>query len=259
MKRVLSCLPYIKKIWAIVARPQIVVCLVFVLMVGFSSWYIDNIFRQHLIYNAQTVLDSLETNIKSDLLEPRTALGLRLDRISEYVIGANLGTIGNGFLLGEQMEILSHPDPDFVGKKFDDLDGGYPALVHKLRQEHIIPAYRMKKYDGVSSVFFIRQLENGWHIGIVTPENIYYQELGRIRVIIIFLGITLAYALIVILLEIVAAKNNTDERMRVMLNAMPLGASYHDSNFKFLDCNQGLINLFGLPNKQEYCDRFNDL
>jgi PAS domain-containing protein len=381
MKKVLAYAQYLKKIWTIVARPQIaVVFLAFALMVSLSSWFIGNIFRKHLIDNAQAVLDSLETNIKVDLLEPRTVLGnisqtirtmiiegdsaamvnrylreitdsiqsgeeqqlsgfsglygffdvfgellpdradiklpenyepterpwyreavaagggivflqpyadiattsvvitharalfddegqllgavaldLRLDRISEYISGANLGSIGNGVMLSENMEILAHPEPDFLGKNFGDLSSDYPALVQKLRQEHTVTEFRMKKYNGVSSVFFIRRLENGWFIGVVTPEEVYYRELGRIRFILIILGIMLASGLSAILLNIVAARDKADERMRVMFNTMPLGASYHDRNFNFLDCNQSIMNLFGLSNKQEYFDRFYDL
>jgi PAS domain-containing protein len=117
----------------------------------------------------------------------------------------------------------------------------------------------MKKYDGDASVFFIRQLENGWYIGVVTPEEVYYRELSRIRLILIILGIMLASGLSAILHNVIAARDNADERMKLMFNAMPLGASYLGTNSIFLDCNQGMLNLFGLSNKQEYFDRFYDL
>jgi len=51
----------------------------------------------------------------------------------------------------------------------------------------------------------------------------------------------------------------TDERVRVMFDAMPLGASYHDINFNILDCNEGMIKLFSLANKQEFLDKFTEL
>jgi len=50
----------------------------------------------------------------------------------------------------------------------------------------------------------------------------------------------------------------TDERVRIMFDAMPLGASYYDVNFNLLDCNESMIKLFGLSYKQEYLDRFED-
>jgi signal transduction histidine kinase/CheY-like chemotaxis protein len=187
------------------------------------------------------------------------ALDLRLDRISEYIINANLGTLRYRFLLSEKMEILSHPEPGFIGKKFSDLSSNYPALVHKLRQEHAITEYRMKKHDGVNSVFFIRQLENGWYIGVVTPEGVYYRELGRIRFVLILLGILLASALSVILFSIASARNKAEERMQIMFNAMPLGANIHKRNFEFIDCNESVINLFGLTGKEEYFKKFHEL
>jgi hypothetical protein len=286
-----------KKIWALAAHAQIIVVfLAFALMVGLSSWFMGNILRRHLLYNAQAVLDSLENQIKVDLLEPRTVLGnlsqtvrnmiledasavmvyrylrgitdyiladkekqlsgfsgiygffnfsggvfidsldrippetyipterpwykeavaaggnivflqpyadiattsvvityvralfddegqllgaialdLQLDRISEYIINANFGAMGYGFLLSEQMEILTHPNLDFLGKKLGDLNSGFAALENKLKQEHIITEYRMKNFENDASVFFLRQLENGWYISVVTPEGVYYR------------------------------------------------------------------------------------
>ena len=55
--------------------PVLVVAAAFALMVALSSYFMTGIVRKQLILNAQAALDSLETNIKADLLEPRTILG----------------------------------------------------------------------------------------------------------------------------------------------------------------------------------------
>jgi signal transduction histidine kinase/CheY-like chemotaxis protein len=370
--------PVIKKILALVSRVQIVVVfLAFILMVSLSSWFMGNIIRKQLIFNAQVVLDALETNIKVDLLEPRTVLGnisqtirsmilendsasmvnqylreitdyilldqdrqllgfsgiygffyfpegvfidsldrtppetyipterpwymeaaaaggsivflqpyadiattsvvityarglfdddgrllgavaldLRFDRISEYIIDANLGTLGYGFLLSDEMQILTHANPDFLGKKLGELNSDYATLENKLKQEHTITEYRMKNFAGGASVFFIRQLENNWYIGVVTPERVYYQELERIRFTLAILGIVLASILSAILLNVVAARNKADERTLVMLDSTPLGANYFDKTYNNIDCNLEAVKLFGLSSKQEYLENF---
>ena len=50
-----------------------------------------------------------------------------------------------------------------------------------------------------------------------------------------------------------------DERTQIMLDATPLCANFWDKNINNIDCNQEAVKLFGLTNKQEYLDRFNDL
>ncbi|WP_461246316.1 ATP-binding protein [Treponema sp. R6D11] len=51
----------------------------------------------------------------------------------------------------------------------------------------------------------------------------------------------------------------TDERVRVMFDSMPLGASYIDVNSNILDCNEEMVKIFGLSSKQEYLERFEEL
>ncbi|MDR0494645.1 MAG: response regulator, partial [Treponema sp.] len=87
----------------------------------------------------------------------------------------------------------------------------------------------------------------------------YYQSARDLAVMLIFLGAVLSGVLIAVLLRISAGRNRADERVRIMFDTMPLGASYHDRDFRIFDCNQEALNLFGLTNKQEYFDRFYEL
>lgn len=50
-----------------------------------------------------------------------------------------------------------------------------------------------------------------------------------------------------------------DERMRIMLDAMPLCCNFWDEDYNNIDCNQEAVNLFELSSKQEYLDRFFEL
>ncbi len=47
-----------------------------------------------------------------------------------------------------------------------------------------------------------------------------------------------------------------DERTRLMFEATPLGCNYWDENGNIVDCNQEVVNLFGISSKQEYLDHF---
>jgi len=54
-------------------------------------------------------------------------------------------------------------------------------------------------------------------------------------------------------------RNEADERMKIMFDAMPLSANIHNKNFDFFDCNESTVGLFGFSNKQEYIDNFQKL
>jgi len=50
-----------------------------------------------------------------------------------------------------------------------------------------------------------------------------------------------------------------NERVQVMFDAMPLGACYIDVNSKILDCNEEMVKIFDLSDKQEYIEKFDEL
>jgi len=371
----------IKKLHTVITSGQVVgIFFAFALMIGLSSWYMSNILRKHMIYNAQAILDSLETNINIDLMEPRTVLGnlvqtvrtmilhgddadsvhdylkeltnyilfdddkhlagfsgiygyfnvfdglfldsldrkppktyipteqpwykeavaaggsivflqpyadvattsivitytraffdydgtlmgvialnLRFNRIIEYIANANFGTLGYGFLLSEDMELLSHSNTKFFGRKISDINSSAADIENRLKQGESITEYKTSNFEGNSSVFFIRQIENGWYIGVITDEADYYRELRRLRLVLIILGMLLASGLSVILLKMISARAKSEERVRIMFDSMPLGANIHYKDSGFIDCNENAVKLFGLANKQEYFDKFQQL
>jgi PAS domain S-box-containing protein len=57
----------------------------------------------------------------------------------------------------------------------------------------------------------------------------------------------------------IAKVREANERVQIMFDAMPLGASYHDADLNVIDCNEGILKLFGLSSKQECLDRFDEL
>ncbi|MCL1915791.1 MAG: ATP-binding protein [Desulfovibrionaceae bacterium] len=50
-----------------------------------------------------------------------------------------------------------------------------------------------------------------------------------------------------------------DERTKIMFDSMPLCANYWTRDHKIADCNEEVVRLFNLANKQEYIDRFSEL
>ena len=51
--------------------------------------------------------------------------------------------------------------------------------------------------------------------------------------------------------EEVSKANN---RAKLMLDSSPIGCEIWDGNFKLIDCNEAILNLFGIKNKEEYLE-----
>jgi signal transduction histidine kinase/CheY-like chemotaxis protein/PAS domain-containing protein/HPt (histidine-containing phosphotransfer) domain-containing protein len=51
----------------------------------------------------------------------------------------------------------------------------------------------------------------------------------------------------------------SNERVKIMFDAMPLGAFYIDVNLNIIDCNEVILKLFGISGKEEFMKRFDDL
>jgi PAS domain S-box-containing protein len=56
-----------------------------------------------------------------------------------------------------------------------------------------------------------------------------------------------------------AKLKEVNERIQIMFNSSPLACCYVNKDIKVIDCNQKMVELFGLRNKQEFIDRFMDL
>ena len=91
---------------------------------------------------------------------------------------------------------------------------------------------------------------------IAQKSNIRTVQTFIMRTALIALGTLLAVVLITLLIRISTERNDADERMRIMFNAMPLGANIHNGNFDFFECNDAAVNMFGLSSKQEFREKF---
>jgi len=184
-------------------------------------------------------------------------LEMNFDRIGELAINAPFSEKSFGFLLSEDLMILAHPEPSMPGKALRDVNIGIASSIVELESQGFVSEFKTTNYKGVKSVLFVEKLYNGWYIGVITPEDLYYQGTRNLALILITLGTVLSVLLTIILLSISSERNNVEERLRILFNAMPLGVNILKRNSKFIDCNESALSLFELPNnKQEYFDKF---
>jgi len=150
------------------------------------------------------------------------AVDVHLDKMAEYVVNTKLAEGGYGMLTTGNLEIIATLSKDHLGKHLSELPHkDIDIVVNNLEKgfdifEHIIT----DNYLEADFVLFTRRLDNGWHIGILTPLNKYYQQVTRMRIFISILGISFAFALSFVLLSIVNARRKAEEKA---------GEVYYDS------------------------------
>ena len=85
-----------------------------------------------------------------------------------------------------------------------------------------------------------------------TASMVKDSEGQRIQVVFILLDITERY-------QMVQAVEEANEQARIMLDSTPLGCALFDANGDVIDCNLAILELFDIPSKQEFCQRFYEL
>jgi len=206
-------------------------------------------------------------------------LNMPLDRIREHVVNMHIIKGGFGILMDEDMDIIAHPKQEFLGQSGRADSSGIAMIVHELELGNYIFERELKNHLGQRSVAFIMRLDSGWILTLMTPKAAYYREMQNMIFIIGILGAIFAVSLIIILMRIDNAKVRADnqnkqksilisgmeklseaeKRTRLMLDATPLVANYWDKDFNIIACNEEAVRMFGLKNKQEYLDRFDEL
>jgi len=142
------------------------------------------------------------------------AMDMDLKRIRGYVIDANVGKLWFGILLNENYEFIFHREPGLEGTKFANVNSSTAKVVSELKLGHEISEFRMINYQNVPSITFFRKLETGWYLGIVTPEDEYFKEVKRVRLILIVLGSVLAAILSAIQVRIITEKLKSDAKAK---------------------------------------------
>ena len=186
-------------------------------------------------------------------------LNIELSRIAQYVVSTQFIEGGYGFLLSENFMIIAHPNSAMVGLPFRNVKSGIAALIDVFEQKGGISEVITDDYRGVQCIVFVQRLQNGWYMGVVTDRDNYFQSTKNLAITLAAFGVIFAALLIWMLLKISVEKARTDERMKIMFNAIPLVAYIFNKDFKVIDCNQNAVTLFDLSGKQEFCDRFYDL
>jgi signal transduction histidine kinase len=150
------------------------------------------------------------------------AIDYFLNPIIEQVRTYRVADSGYGILLDDSYNILTCPDPNYVGKSLADFPG-FEKVFEDLTKEANVKASPVLDYgtpkvlvDNVvlqkeNNIVFFSPLENGWYIGIVVPNRYYYSEVYRMLPVIVLISILLAFIVCVILIRMSKAKMRSEE------------------------------------------------
>ena len=145
------------------------------------------------------------------------ALDVFIFVISNYISHIQFLDSGYGMLLDTDRRVIVHPQSDLFGMQLETIPGGsgYAQMAELLIAGKNVSAFDSISATGEKRVVFIRQLFNGWYIGLSLPSEVYYNDVKVMRVILILTGIILSLLLCGVLTFMHIAKNRSESASRV--------------------------------------------
>ncbi|MDR0474530.1 MAG: response regulator [Treponema sp.] len=134
--------------------------------------------------------------------------------VGDKIVGIAVTKGGYGILIDQNLNIIGHPSPDFVGRKMYDKTVPISIITEELVKKGYVSEASFNNWMGEKNIAFFRRLSNGWYFGLLAPTDVYYQPVFDMAVIISLFGITLAVVLIIILIHVDAARNKSDIESR---------------------------------------------
>jgi signal transduction histidine kinase/DNA-binding response OmpR family regulator/HPt (histidine-containing phosphotransfer) domain-containing protein len=134
-----------------------------------------------------------------------------IEQMGQEIVGTALNQGGYGMLMNQDLITLFHPNTAYVGIRMEDPDIPVHIFADDLRSGKEIFEQPLNSFKNEKSVAFFRALPNGWHLGLVTPNNQYYANMYNMVLALSLLGIILMLMLIGILVRIDKARSKSDD------------------------------------------------
>jgi hypothetical protein len=137
-------------------------------------------------------------------------IDVQIDYIGNKAVNTAFAKDGYGILIDQNLNIIGHPNPDFIGLRIDNPEIPVSIMVDDLVKTGKVSEYSFTNWKGEKNIAFFRTLSNGWHLGLFAPRDVYYQPVYTMTVTIGLWGILLAVVLILILINVAKARNKSD-------------------------------------------------
>jgi CheY-like chemotaxis protein len=120
------------------------------------------------------------------------AIDIFISEIANHIEHMNFPGGGYGILLDSDRRYVIFPEEELIGMSLESVNegrGGFRKMADILIAGEEINAFHYKRYNGEPCIAFIKHLSNGWYIGFVSPQNVYYNEAYLMRFILIIADI----------------------------------------------------------------------
>jgi PAS domain S-box-containing protein len=172
---------------------------------------------------------------------------MRFDEIARSVVRTAREHDGYGMLINHDMTVLAHTNTDFIGKSFYDPAIPVSVFADDFKNGRKVWEHPFVDYLGQKAVAFYRTLDNGWHLGVVIPNKLYYGSITNMALILFTLGAAFAIAVIFIMLKTDTAYKD----IQLILDKNPLSVKLWDKNFHLISCNKQAVKMFNLKDTEE--------
>ena len=141
-------------------------------------------------------------------------LSVLVDHIGQKVVAAALAQGGYGMIFSQDLTIIAHPNPAFVGLSVRAPEFPPSIFADDLQNGVEVFEREMVNFTGDPSIAFFRRLPNGWHLGLVARKDLYYKSVNNMALVLSFFGAALAAMLIYVLVRLEAARSRSDAESR---------------------------------------------
>ncbi|MCL2123441.1 MAG: ATP-binding protein, partial [Desulfovibrionaceae bacterium] len=138
--------------------------------------------------------------------------------INDYMRDIQDATSGYGFLLDRGMTVIAHVNRQLLGKTFMEIGGHFSEVARHIAEKGFISGEAFIDVDGNERVVFVRQLDNGWYVGSVTPTAVYYESVREAAWLLGLFSLLTACALSALMLRLQAAKEVADAKSEAKSN-----------------------------------------
>ncbi|MDR2965056.1 MAG: response regulator [Treponema sp.] len=160
------------------------------------------------------------------------AMNVPLYNISDFVAEINIANGGYGFLVNENFELVAHYEQSLIGSRIIDISSAFRVMIEALQQvTNEFIEVDAKNYQNRDSIFFCREMENGWYLGLMMPKSEYYRNMAPLLISLGVLAFILMVTTNIILIRIDRAKNKVNrafneqgvilaENLKLILNSI---------------------------------------
>ena len=243
------------------------------------SWYIDAAAARGQLVTTSPYMSALEnlgiitsaTKWAPDFngMEAVVVVSTKIDSIINMINKYRLEGGGYLILVDKNNKIISHPNIEYIYKADGDIDlvdiPNGDTIKEMISLGEDITKFEDNRY-GDSYFMTFPVSSTGWTLAAVVPSTAISEPVSQNLLVIMIAFATILIFLFILTMVFVSILTRnmeesriTEERLRIIIDNMPLVTNFWDKELKISDCNEAATKLFELYNRDEYMHRFFEL